>query len=68
MLDWILGWLRGIFKKKKAVSLGIYGSPNVGKTTLANRICVDLADEPMGAVSPVPHETRRVQKKENMTL
>jgi len=68
MLEKILGWLRGIFKARKAVSLGIYGSPNVGKTTLANRICVDLADEPMGAVSPVPHETRKVQKKENMTL
>ena len=68
MLNKILGWLTGIFRKKKAVSLGIYGSPNVGKTTLANRICVDLSDAPMGAVSPVPHETRKVQKKENMTL
>ena len=68
MLKRIVGWIRGIFRRKKAVSLGIYGSPNVGKTTLANRICVDLADEPMGAVSPVPHETRHVQKKENMTL
>lgn len=68
MLKRILGWLKGVFRRKKAVSIGIYGSPNVGKTTLANRICVDLADEPMGAVSPVPHETRRVQRKENMTL
>jgi small GTP-binding protein len=68
MLKRILGWLKGFLRRKKAVSIGIYGSPNVGKTTLANRICVDLADEPMGAVSPVPHETRRVQKKENMTL
>jgi len=68
MIGKLLNWLRGIFGKRKAVSLGIYGSPNVGKTTLANRICVDLADEPMGAVSPVPHETRQVQKKEKMTL
>lgn len=68
MLDAIMNFLRGLFRKKKAVSLGIYGIPNVGKTTLANRICVDLAGEPMGAVSPVPHETRRVQKKENVSL
>lgn len=68
MLGKILGWLKSIFSKKKEINLGLYGSPNVGKTTLANRICVDLAGEPMGVVSPVPHETRKVQKKENMTL
>ena len=68
MLKRILGWLRSVFSRKKEVRLGIYGSPNVGKTTLANRICVDLIGEPMGAVSPVPHETRSVQKKEHMTL
>lgn len=68
MIGKVLGWLRRLFSKRKSVSLGIYGSPNVGKTTLANRICVDLSGEPMGAVSPVPHETRKVQKKENVTL
>ncbi|MCX8194767.1 MAG: Era-like GTP-binding protein [Candidatus Micrarchaeota archaeon] len=54
--------------RKKSVSLGIYGSPNVGKTTLANRICVDLVGEPMGAISPIPHETRVVQKKDKVSL
>ena len=68
MFEGILGWLRGIFARKKQVNLGIYGSPNVGKTTLANRICVDLAGDTIGTVSPVPHETRKVQKKENITL
>ncbi len=68
MFGRFIGWIRGFFAKKKDVVLGIYGSPNVGKTTLANRICVDLVGEPMGAVSPVPHETRAVQKKGNMTL
>jgi len=63
-----MNWLKSVLLRKKEVRLGIYGSPNVGKTTLANRICVDLIGEPMGAVSPVPHETRAVQKKENMTL
>jgi len=68
MLKGLLEWFKGLFKKKKQLSLGIYGSPNVGKTTLANRICVDLAGEPMGAVSPIPHETRAIQKKENITI
>jgi small GTP-binding protein len=68
MLAKFINWLKSIFRKKKDVRIGIYGSPNVGKTTLANRICVDLAGEPMGVVSPVPHETRRVQRKENVTI
>lgn len=68
MLHRFLGWLRRLLVRKKDLVLGIYGSPNVGKTTLANRICVDLAGEPMGAVSPVPHETRTVHSKEHMTL
>ncbi|MCX6769981.1 MAG: Era-like GTP-binding protein [Candidatus Micrarchaeota archaeon] len=68
MIGKILGWFRKIFGKRKDLNLGIYGSPNVGKTTLANRICVDLTGESMGTVSPIPHETRKVQKKENMTL
>ena len=29
-----------IFKKKKTVRLGIYGSTNAGKTTLANKISI----------------------------
>ena len=68
MLKGIIDWLRKVLRRKKELSLGVYGSPNVGKTTLANRICVDLADESLGAVSPVPHETRKVQKKEHVTL
>ncbi len=68
MIHRFIGWLKGIFGRKKSMTLGIYGSPGVGKTTLANRICVDLAGEPMGAVSPVPHETRTVQKKDKVTL
>jgi small GTP-binding protein len=68
MLKRIIGWLKRIFSKRKEIAIGIYGSPNVGKTTLANRICVDLIGEPMGAVSPVPHETRVVQKKDKLGL
>ena len=68
MIHRFLNWLKSLLLKKKSVVLGIYGSPNVGKTTLANRICVDLAGEPMGAVSPIPHETRMVHKKDKVTL
>ncbi|MCX8174808.1 MAG: Era-like GTP-binding protein [Candidatus Micrarchaeota archaeon] len=68
MIGRLLDWLKGIFGKKKNITIGIYGSPNVGKTTLANRICVDLAGEPVGAVSPVPHETRTVQRKDRVVL
>ncbi len=68
MIHQFLNWLKRLLLKKKSVVLGIYGSPNVGKTTLANRICVDLAGEPMGAVSPIPHETRMVHKKDKVTL
>ncbi|MCX6773198.1 MAG: Era-like GTP-binding protein [Candidatus Micrarchaeota archaeon] len=68
MIHKFLSWLKKIFLRKKEMVLGIYGSPNVGKTTLANRICVDLVGAPMGAVSPVPHETRAVQKKEHIIL
>ncbi|VVB99676.1 GTPase Der [uncultured archaeon] len=68
MFGRLINWFKKFLLKKKDMTIGIYGSPNVGKTTLANRICVDLAGEPMGAVSPVPHETRAVQKKENITL
>ena len=57
-------WLTTIFKKKH-LRIGIYGPPNAGKTTLANRITRDWLGEDVGAVSEVPHETRHaVEKKE----
>lgn len=60
--------LNNIFGQKNDVSLGIYGPPNAGKTTLANRISEDLTGEELGSVSEVPHETRVVQKKEKAVL
>jgi len=49
-------------------SIGIYGPPNAGKSTLANQISQDLTGEEMSDVSEVPHETRAVEKKEKATL
>ena len=56
------------FRKKKEISLGFYGPPNGGKTTLANRICKDWTGEEIGKVSKVPHETRQVQFKEEVEI
>ncbi len=60
-------WLRKTFKKAH-VRLGIYGPPNAGKTTLANRIVRDWTGEAMGAVSDVPHETRRVKMSSDIVV
>jgi hypothetical protein len=57
------------FKKKGGnIKLGLYGPPNAGKTTLANVICKDWLGEEMGSVSKVPHETREIQIKEQITM
>ena len=57
-----------IFKKKGDIKLGFYGSPNAGKTSLANRICQDWLGEDLGSVSKMPHETREIQIKEKVIL
>ncbi len=65
----IIEWFkRRLFRRKKKVSLGLYGATNAGKTTLANRMCIDWTGEPLGKVSVVPHETRAIQKKEHVTI
>ena len=60
--------LRAIFKRKENIKLGFYGPPNAGKTSLANRICMDWTGEEIGVVSKVPHETRQVQFKEKVEI
>ncbi len=57
-----------IFGKKRDISVGIYGPVNAGKTTLANRICLDWLGEELGKVSNIPHETREIQMKEKITI
>ena len=57
-----------MFKEKNNISLGFYGPPNAGKTSLANRICKDWTGEDVGKVSKVPHETREVQFKEQVEI
>jgi GTPase len=59
---------RDLFRRKKNLKIGLYGPPNGGKTTLANRICKDWLGEEMGTASNVAHETREIQLKEQVTI
>lgn len=61
-------WIGRIFRKKRA-KIGIYGPPNAGKTTLANKIVQDWSgDGAIGTVSSIPHETRRAVRKEGLLI
>ncbi|MBI4144942.1 50S ribosome-binding GTPase [Candidatus Woesearchaeota archaeon] len=69
----MLKWLKNLFSfnfwgVRKNFKLGLYGPPNSGKTTLANRICKDWLDQDLGTVSPIPHETREIQQKESVVI
>jgi len=68
MFERFFNWLSSLFRRTKEIKLGIYGATNVGKTTLANKISLDWAGEPVGKVSVIPHETRVVQKKEKVEI
>jgi GTP-binding protein Era len=57
-----------VFFRRKKSKIGIYGPPNAGKTTLANRIVRDWTGDAIGPVSEIPHETRRARRKENITI
>ncbi len=57
-----------LFAGEEPTRIGIYGPPNAGKTTLANRIANDWTGEDVGVESHVPHETRRASRKENVEI
>jgi len=54
--------------RKDKLKIGIYGPPNAGKTTLANRILRDWVGDIMGSPSEIPHETRRVKLREGVKI
>ena len=56
------------FSKKSHIKLGLYGPPNGGKSTLANKICQDWLGEEMSAVSHIAHETREIKIKEQVNI
>jgi len=64
----LASFFTSLFKKKKHIKIGIYGPVNSGKTTLANRICLDWLGEEMGTASQIPHETREIKMKEKVTI
>ncbi|MEK6940963.1 MAG: Era-like GTP-binding protein [Nanoarchaeota archaeon] len=57
-----------IFRNKRQLRLGLYGPPNAGKSTLANRISKDWLGEEMSTVSKIPHETREIIVKEKIDI
>ena len=65
--DGLESWVGRIFRKKRA-KIGLYGPPNAGKTTLANRIVKDWSGGNVGSVSAIPHETRRAVRKEGVLI
>lgn len=71
MMNFLLS-LKNSFKRllrgRSSLVIGLYGPPNAGKTTLANKICKDWIGEEMGTVSPIAHETREVKVKEKVCI
>jgi hypothetical protein len=57
-----------LFAGSEPKRIGIYGPPNAGKTTLANRIARDWTGDAVGPESHVPHETRRARRKEGVEI
>jgi len=66
--DFINNLFLNIFGKRKSIKLGLYGPPNSGKSSLANKICEDWLGEPLSSVSQIPHETREIKLKEGVTI
>ena len=72
----VTSFLKGLFKKlslnpfskKSHIKLGLYGPPNGGKSTLANKICMDWLGEEMSTVSHIAHETREIKIKEQVNI
>ncbi|MHA1345200.1 MAG: Era-like GTP-binding protein [Candidatus Heimdallarchaeaceae archaeon] len=63
-----MSWRLWLKSKPKSVNLGFYGEVNAGKTTLANKIGLDWAEQEVGTVSEIPHETRDIQKLEKVNF
>ncbi len=68
ILNTLYELLLRLFGKRTVLRLSLYGPPNSGKTTLANRILADWLGEEMGLTSPIAHETREVQRREGITI
>ncbi len=56
------------YAERNSFKLGLYGPPNGGKSTLANRICQDWLGEEMSTTSHIAHETREINIKEQVSI
>ena len=63
-----LNFILKLFKRKNRMRIGIYGPPNAGKTTPANRILRDWVGDVVGSTSEIPHETRRARLREGIKI
>lgn len=61
-------FLNRLLGKDKKLKIGLYGHPNSGKTTLANTMTNDWLGKPLGLVSEIPHETRKVYRQERVSI
>ncbi|MEJ8543650.1 Era-like GTP-binding protein [Methanothermobacter wolfeii] len=68
MANFFTNFLDKLLGRNRKVKIGLYGHPNSGKTTLANRMCEDWLGKPLGLTSEIPHETRTVYRKEKVTI
>jgi len=66
--NFLNGFISNLFSKKQNVKIGLYGPPNAGKTSIANKLCMDWIGEEMGKVSSIPHETREIIIKEKIQI
>ncbi|OUJ18692.1 GTPase SAR1 [Methanonatronarchaeum thermophilum] len=72
LLDWfykrsLARYLKKLFNKDNA-KIGLYGPPNAGKTTLANKIVRDWSGDVLGPVSEIPHETRKARLEKGIEI
>jgi len=68
MANFFTNFLDKLLGRNRKLKIGLYGHPNSGKTTLANRMCEDWLGKPLGLTSEIPHETRTVYKQERITI
>ncbi len=61
-------WLTRLLRLKQNLRVGIYGPPNSGKTSLANKIMADCIGGAGWTVSTLPHETTHVYGMEEIVL